>query len=31
MIRRLTILLLIVGREEPAIEGCTDANANNYN
>ena len=31
MIRRITMLLLIAGCEEPAIEGCTDSNANNYN
>ena len=31
MIRRLIILLLIVGCEEPAIEGCMDNTACNYN
>ena len=31
MIRRLIILLLIVGCEEPAIEGCTVTTACNFN
>jgi len=31
MIRRLIILLLIVGCEEPAIEGCMTDTACNYN
>jgi len=31
MIRSLIILLLIVGCEEPAIEGCMDTTACNYN
>ena len=30
MIRRLIILLLIVGCEEPIIEGCTTSTACNY-